>query len=250
MICRRHYHYHGSGHVWQGRFKAFPIQQDEPLLTVLRYVERNPLRARMVHRAEEWAWSSLSGRPSGKRPELLSDGPAMMPRNWLSLVNKPQTADEVAALQKCISRGAPLGDERWTTRTAKRLGLDSTLKPQTPQIPKKVDFPLVTPPLSLPFPLFSTRMFFRLWMTIARKSTHSLWSWHYNQCWRLPAQTFGGQHSADGPHRDGGQLFHALSGPNGRIFRGFQGSAPPRLGGSLIGIQEFQNSRRQSLQLP
>ncbi len=47
-VRRYHRHYHGSGHVWQGRFKAFPIEQDEHLLAVLRYVERNPLRANLV----------------------------------------------------------------------------------------------------------------------------------------------------------------------------------------------------------
>ena len=47
-VRRYHRHYHGSGHVWQGRFKAFPIQDDEHYLTVLRYVERNPLRAGLV----------------------------------------------------------------------------------------------------------------------------------------------------------------------------------------------------------
>jgi putative transposase len=52
------YHYHSSGHVWQGRFRAFPIQEDEHLLTVLRYIERNPVRAGLVERAENWKWSS------------------------------------------------------------------------------------------------------------------------------------------------------------------------------------------------
>jgi putative transposase len=52
-------HYRHSGHVWQGRFKAFPAQDDGHLLTVLRYVERNPLRANLVARAEDWPWSSL-----------------------------------------------------------------------------------------------------------------------------------------------------------------------------------------------
>jgi putative transposase len=58
-VRRYHGHYQSSGHVWQGRFKAFPIQQDEHLLTVLRYIERNPLRAGLVARAEDWLWSSL-----------------------------------------------------------------------------------------------------------------------------------------------------------------------------------------------
>jgi putative transposase len=63
-VRRYHRHFGGSGHVWQGRFKAFPIQQDEHLLTVLRYMERNPLRANLVERAEEWRWSSLRDRLS------------------------------------------------------------------------------------------------------------------------------------------------------------------------------------------
>jgi putative transposase len=129
-VRRYHRHYHGSGHVWQGRFKAFPIQQDEHLLSVLRYVERNPLRANLVARAEEWAWSSLSWRPTGKRPEILSDGPVPLPRNWVALVNKPQTEAEVSALQRSLARGSPLGDARWTERTAERLDLQSTIRPR------------------------------------------------------------------------------------------------------------------------
>ena len=129
-VRRYHRHYHSSGHVWQGRFKAFPIEQDEHLLTVLRYVERNPLRANRVPRAEEWAWSSLSWRPTGKRPELLSDSPISFPRNWVSLVNKPQMEDEVAAMQRIMQRGTPFGSDRWTKRTAERLGLESTLRPR------------------------------------------------------------------------------------------------------------------------
>ena len=47
-VRRYHKHYHSSGHVWQGRFKAFPIPQDEHFLTVLRYAERNALRAGLL----------------------------------------------------------------------------------------------------------------------------------------------------------------------------------------------------------
>ncbi|MDH5670073.1 MAG: transposase [Nitrospira sp.] len=58
-VRRYHRHYQSSGHVWQGRFKAFPIQRDDHLLTVLRYIERNLLRAGLVARADEWRWSNL-----------------------------------------------------------------------------------------------------------------------------------------------------------------------------------------------
>ena len=58
-VRRYHRHYVTTGHVWQGRFKAFPVEDDDHLVTVLRYVERNPLRAELVSRAEDWKWSSL-----------------------------------------------------------------------------------------------------------------------------------------------------------------------------------------------
>jgi putative transposase len=129
-VRRYHRHYHGSGHVWQGRFKAFPIQQDEHLLWVLRYVERNPLGANLVRRAETWSWSSLAWRPLRRRPEMLADWPVPCPRNWLALVNAPQTEAELAALRRSIARGSPFGHEHWTQRVAKRLGLESSLRPR------------------------------------------------------------------------------------------------------------------------
>jgi putative transposase len=129
-VRRYHRHYHGSGHVWQGRFKAFPIEQDEHLLAVLRYLERNALRAGLVRRAEAWAWSSLSWRPSGNRPELLSEWPVACPRNWLRHVNAAQSEAELAALRRSIARGTPFGNDRWTQRTAVRLGLESSLRPR------------------------------------------------------------------------------------------------------------------------
>ena len=52
-VRRYHQHYHGSGHVYQGRFRSFPIQEDDHLLTVLRYIERNPVRAALVQQAQD-----------------------------------------------------------------------------------------------------------------------------------------------------------------------------------------------------
>ncbi len=57
-VRRYHRHYGSSGHVWQGRFKSFPVQDDDHLLTVVRYVEGNPVRAGMVKSAKDWPWSS------------------------------------------------------------------------------------------------------------------------------------------------------------------------------------------------
>lgn len=129
-VRRYHRHYGSSGHVWQGRFKAFPVQKDGHLLALLRYVERNALRANLVSRAEEWRWSSLAWRPSGTRPEMLADWPIDCPADWVARVNRPQSKAEEDALKRAIERGTPFGSERWVARIASRLGLESTLRPR------------------------------------------------------------------------------------------------------------------------
>lgn len=127
---RRHHLKHGSsGHVWQGRFKAFPIQQDEHYLTVMRYVERNPLRAKLVRRAEEWRWSSLAARGTARAPAFLAGGPMPLPSEWRAAVNEVEAPAELARLRHCVNRGTPYGAARWVERIAAKLGLESTLRP-------------------------------------------------------------------------------------------------------------------------
>ena len=133
MTChvrRYHRHYNSSGHIWQGRFKAFPIQESSHYLTVLRYVESNPLRAAMVRRTEQWEWSSLNALINLEHYPLLSVGPIERPDNWLSIVNQLQTEEELHAIHNCINRGSPFGDNPWIKRTATRLGLQSTINPR------------------------------------------------------------------------------------------------------------------------
>jgi putative transposase len=135
MRWHAHHETGGTGHLYQGRFKSFPIQTDEHLLTVLRYVERNPVRAGLVKRAENWRWGSASrrhkarGEASGdKAADLLSRWPVHRPRNWLDYVNRPQTEAEVEALRKCVQRGTPFGSDVWINRSATRLDLHSSLR--------------------------------------------------------------------------------------------------------------------------
>jgi len=123
-----HSRYGTSGRIWQGRFKAFPIQQDEHLLRVMRYVERNPLRAGLVASAEEWPWSSLYSQVEGTDSQLLHDGPVAKWDLWLDHVNEPQTEAELEAVRNSVRREAPLGDEMWTQSTAQRLGLAWSLR--------------------------------------------------------------------------------------------------------------------------
>ena len=127
-----HYHTAGTGHLYQGRFRAFPIEEDEHLYTVLRYVERNALRAGLVARAEAWRWCSLWRRHTGTEAQrrLLHRWPLPMPRDWIQRVNRPQTEAELEAVRRSVVRGRPFGSAAWEKQTAVRLGLEYTLRPR------------------------------------------------------------------------------------------------------------------------
>ena len=125
-------HSAGTGHVYQGRFKSFPVQDDDHLLTVIRYVERNPLRAGLVRRAQDWRWGSFWRREFGTDDDraILAARKVVPPKRWVQVVNAAQTAAEEEALRAAIVRGRPFGADRWVGRAARRLGLEGTLRPR------------------------------------------------------------------------------------------------------------------------
>lgn len=124
----RHHGLYGTcGRLWQGRFKAFPIEQDEHLLTVMRYVERNALRSGLVDRAEDWEWSSLAWR-FGANSRLLTCPPMPLSRDWRDRVNSAQTAEELAALRECVNRQRPFGNLSWVQGAACSLGLEFSMR--------------------------------------------------------------------------------------------------------------------------
>ena len=127
-----HHHSAGTGPVYQGRFKSFPVQTDEHFLTVARYVERNALRAKLADRAEDWQWSSLWRRiqTNSKFTPWLSDWPMQRPKDWTIIVNRPHTVSELEALRVSAQRGRPFGNEAWVRGMAKRFGMQSTLRPR------------------------------------------------------------------------------------------------------------------------
>jgi len=95
----------------------------------MRYVERNPLRAGMVSRAEHWPYSSLRQRldASLKTPPLTAS-PVECGSDWLDRVNQPQTDKEMAELKSAVQRGRPFGSESWQAKTALSLGLGHTFR--------------------------------------------------------------------------------------------------------------------------
>lgn len=143
-VRRHHEHYHtrGGGHLYQGRFKSFPIQDDLHFLSVCRYVEANPLRAKMVEKVEAWPFSSLSQRAAEDAtvllnpPLVLAEWPVQRPRDWLTKVNRPISKPLLEQLRQSVNRGRPFGDQRWVEKTAARLSLANTLR--RPGRPKKI----------------------------------------------------------------------------------------------------------------
>ncbi len=131
---RRHAHYHssGSGHLYQGRYKSFPVESDEHLHMVLRYVERNPLRANLVERAQDWRWSSLGRctQEDDKVRQLLARWPIPRPKTWTSRVNRAEGKMELEAVRRSVQRGQPYGNELWSERIVHTLGLKSTVRPR------------------------------------------------------------------------------------------------------------------------
>ncbi len=122
----------GMGHVYQGRFKSFPLKDDYHYLSVLRYIEANPFRAKLAVQPQDWPYSSLAKRMGFSENDIkLSTGPVRLSRNWLDNVLDfaayQQQADEI---RKCISRGRPFGDTQWIAETAGQLQLESTLRPR------------------------------------------------------------------------------------------------------------------------
>ena len=126
---RMHRHNSGEGHLYQGRFKSFPIQRDEHLLRVMRYVEANPLRAGRVKRAQDWPFSSLWAGPRPPECQVQLDRQAMVhPADWVAQVNRSLGLEELKRLRLSVYRGRPYGGARWVQAAAARLGLGSTLR--------------------------------------------------------------------------------------------------------------------------
>jgi putative transposase len=124
----------GDGHVYQGRYKSFVIQDDGHLATVCRYVERNPVRAGMTRSCRDWTWSSAG--QDDLPPELrvaLTEFTGPRGKNWIDWVDRPQTAAEEQAVQDCIKKNRPFGSEKWLETTKRTLGWREPLRRGRPR---------------------------------------------------------------------------------------------------------------------
>ena len=131
-VRRLHAHRHdrAGGHVYQGRFKSFPVQDDAHLLTVLRYIEANPLRTKLKTRGRDWPWSSLAMRlvKPPADPPILDHLPLPLPADWEQIVQKRWEKAQLAEVRESVIRGRPFGSNQWVAATAKMLDLGFTLR--------------------------------------------------------------------------------------------------------------------------
>lgn len=123
-------HYKTTGHLWQGRFKSFIIQNDEHLITVLRYVEANPLRAGLVFSAKDWLWSSLRERIDERTETIISDLPFELSSDWIKFVDEPLTKKELERIRQSVIRQSPFGTLEWQNEISKELNIECTLRPR------------------------------------------------------------------------------------------------------------------------
>lgn len=108
-----------GGHVYQGRYKSFLVEEDAYLLQVIRYVERNPVRAKLALGAADWKYSSFHERR--KKNNFLSDTIIELPDNYTKWVNEGD--ENVDRIRASVNRGFPLGSDKWSLDVKDRFNL-------------------------------------------------------------------------------------------------------------------------------
>ncbi len=123
------------GYLWQGRFASFVM--DEPyLLAAARYVELNPVRAKLVARAEDWRWSSARAHMLGCDDALVKVAPLpAMVGDWRAFLDSALPEGELEELRKHARTGRPLGGEAFLNCLEGLLS--RVLKPMKGGRPKK-----------------------------------------------------------------------------------------------------------------
>jgi putative transposase len=115
----------GGGHLYQGRYKSFVVETNNYLLQLIRYVERNPVRAGLVERAEEWKHSSLFRRKNNL-DKWLSDTIIKLPKNYFDWVNEKEL--NIENLRRSVNKGTPFGCDKWIFEIVDGYKLDTTVR--------------------------------------------------------------------------------------------------------------------------
>jgi putative transposase len=124
-----------SGHLWQNRFFSCALDTKH-LFAALNYIERNPVRASLAARPEEFRWSSAKAHLSGQDPSGLLDlefwREAGGSERWRGLLATPEELAVIRLLQRGTFSGRPVGDDAFVSQLESRLGRILKAHPRTP----------------------------------------------------------------------------------------------------------------------
>jgi putative transposase len=127
----------GSGHLYQGRYKSFFVDTGNYLLALIKYTERNSVRAKLAIRCEDWQWGSAWRRVYGtaQQKRLLDSTLADLPDDYLTWINTAEKIDDLTMIRTSVNKGVPYGGGIWVEKMISRYHLESTMK--SPGRPKK-----------------------------------------------------------------------------------------------------------------
>lgn len=117
----------GHGHLYQGRYKSFVVEDNAYLLAVLKYIERNSVRAGLTDRVENWKWGS-GFRRFHHDDILISESPIDLPSDYGSWINEPDKEADIESVRLSISKSRPFGTMVWTEQMVERFGLKLTTR--------------------------------------------------------------------------------------------------------------------------
>ncbi len=126
----------GSGHLYQGRYKSFLVDTDSYFLSAVKYVERNPVRAKLSERCEDWRWGSAWRRMNGtgKQKKLLSPPLVPFPEKYGVWINTPEKEEEITKIRTSVNKGVPYGGVEWSMNMVEKYELFPSLnKPGRPK---------------------------------------------------------------------------------------------------------------------
>jgi REP-associated tyrosine transposase len=118
------------GHLWQGRFSSFPMDQNY-LIVATRYIEMNPVHARLVKSPEDYIWSSASAHLNGRDDSLVKVEPLLeMVGDWQGFLSGPISGSELLNIKRHERTGRPLGGVRFIQQL--ELTVDRVLQRRKP----------------------------------------------------------------------------------------------------------------------
>lgn len=120
----------GQGHLYQGAYRSFIVETEKYLVQLIRYIEQNPLRAKMIKRAQDWEWSSLYVREKGEinQKKILDSLPVKLPANYIKTINEMYNEDVLESIRFSVLKGKPFGSEKWTHDMIEIYKLGSSLR--------------------------------------------------------------------------------------------------------------------------